>query len=93
MKKTIIITALMATFGSHAELTKPQDTYTKLVDSKGNVSFPAGFQTELVHVGTTAVIAPDSIKVQNLNGIYTQRVSIEHYNQTGEWLDGTVFVY
>ncbi|GLS83057.1 cytochrome P460 family protein [Paraferrimonas haliotis] len=72
------------------DISDPKQSYAQLVDDKGNISFPTHFQTDLVHLGTTAVFA-DGKQLQNLNGIYTQKLSIEHFNKTGEWLDGTVF--
>ncbi|GAL33272.1 hypothetical protein JCM19240_1968 [Vibrio maritimus] len=92
MRKSFAMVAMLTAFGTNASLSNPADTYKELVDNKGNISFPTDFQTELVHVGTTAVIAPDSKRVQNLNGIYAQGAAVEHYNSTGEWPDGTVFV-
>lgn len=88
---TLALTMLFA-LGAHASISNPSHTYNELVDRSGNISFPADYQKELVHVGTTAVIAPDSKKVQNLNGIYTQKVAVNYYNEKGEWPDGTVFV-
>lgn len=92
--KKYLLSPLLATLlssSAFAALETPADTYQDLVGKKGEISFPASFQTELTHLGTTVVIGED-MKPANLNGIYTQKVSIEHYNQTGEWLDGTVFV-
>ena len=65
--------------------------YAQLVDEQGNIAFPADFQQSLIHLGTTAVMS-ESMRVQNLNGIYTQAEALNAYNQTGLWPDGTLFV-
>ncbi|RJG50501.1 cytochrome P460 family protein [Motilimonas pumila] len=92
--KPLFLGALIASLlcqGAMAALNDPAGTYQDLVDQQGEIHFPVDFQTELVHLGTTVVMAED-MKPANLNGIYTQQKAINHYNQTGEWLDGTVFV-
>ncbi|GLP95536.1 hypothetical protein GCM10007895_08420 [Paraferrimonas sedimenticola] len=73
-----------------AELANPADTYQELVSASGEIAFPADFQTQLIHLGTNAVMGEGG-EVQNLNGIYTQKLALEAFNQTGEWPDGTVF--
>ncbi|BEU05031.1 hypothetical protein OAG1_38310 [Agarivorans sp. OAG1] len=65
--------------------------YAELVGTQGEIAFPADFQRNLVHLGTTAVMS-ESMRVQNLNGIYTQAAAVEAYNSTGKWPDGTLFV-
>ncbi len=58
--------------------------YAELVGTQGEIAFPADFQRNLVHLGTTAVMS-ESMRVQNLNGIYTQAAAVEAYknNQIG----------
>lgn len=87
---SVIVTCIFAN-SAFAALNEPADSYIELVNNQGDIVFPHEFQTELVHLGTTVVIGED-MKPANLNGIYTQRAAIDHYNKTGEWLDGTVFV-
>ncbi|RKF15771.1 hypothetical protein DBZ36_15455 [Alginatibacterium sediminis] len=94
MLRIMILTSLLLcnyVTNSYASLADPADTFGELVDDTGTIAFPHAFQTQLVHLGTTAVVG-ENMLLKNLNGIYTQEASIEIYNQTGLWPDGTVFV-
>ncbi|MEZ8825610.1 cytochrome P460 family protein [Vibrio amylolyticus] len=91
-KYTFLTITLLTSSFALADISKPTDTYKELVDKTGAITFPADFQTQLVHVGTTVVLSEEKVTPQNINGIYTQKEAIDAYNKTGQWPDGTLFV-
>ena len=65
------------------------DTLAKNVDSDGNISFPQGFGTSMVHLGSWFV---PSGGASGFHGVYTEKASVEAYQKTGKFPDGAVLV-
>jgi hypothetical protein len=82
--------ALIANLGSTQILadTKKQG-FSPYVDEKGNISFPQGFRTSMVHLGSWFVPAGDA---SGFHDVYTEKESVEAFQKTGEFPDGATLV-
>jgi hypothetical protein len=75
-------------------------TYTDLVDKKGNISLPKGFQTNWVFLGTWSVAISDiadNVEAQSkgaaaLHNVYTQPGVAEYYRENKAFPDGAVLL-
>jgi len=65
------------------------DTFSPYVDSKGNISFPSDFRTNMVHLGSWFV---PSGGASGFHDVYTEKNSVEVFRKTGKFPDGAVLV-
>ncbi|HSG31864.1 MAG TPA: cytochrome P460 family protein [Thermodesulfobacteriota bacterium] len=66
------------------------DTYSSIVDDKGNITRPTDFKEKWVYLGSW--IHPDSLK-DGFHNVYTQPGVVEKYKKSGgEFPDGAVLV-
>ncbi len=66
-----------------------EEGFSPYVDGDGNISFPLGFRTSMVHLGSWFV--PDG-GASGFHDVYTERESIEAYRETGTFPDGATLV-
>jgi hypothetical protein len=65
------------------------DTFSPYVDGKGNISFPANFRTNMVHLGSWFV---PSGGASGFHDVYAEKNSVEVFRKTGKFPDGAVLV-
>ena len=65
------------------------DTFSSNVDEQGNISFPEGFRTSMVHMGSWFV--PEG-GASGFHDVYTEPETVEAYRKTGEFPDGATLV-
>ena len=63
--------------------------FSPYVDEKGNISFPDGFRTSMVHLGSWFV--PEG-GASGFHDVYTEKESVEAYRKTGKFPDGATIV-
>ncbi len=63
--------------------------FSPYVDEQGNISFPDGFRTSMVHLGSWFV--PEG-GASGFHDVYTEKVSVEAYRKTGKFPDGATIV-
>ena len=63
--------------------------FSPYVDAKGNISFPKGFRTSMVHLGSWFV--PEG-GASGFHDVYTDKESVEAYRETGTFPDGATLV-
>lgn len=62
---------------------------TAIVDDDGVINFPAEFRTHMVHLGSWFV---PSGGASGFHDVYTEKSSVEYYQQHGRFPDGAVIV-
>jgi hypothetical protein len=67
-------------------------TIATVVDDKGNMHVPAGYQTAYEVLGSWAVAADDGPGSKQMHVVYASPGTITAYRKDGHFLDGTVFV-
>lgn len=77
----------MASFSVLADTHK--EKFSPYVDEKGNISFPKSFRTTMVHLGSWFVPTGDA---SGFHGVYTEKESVEAFQETGEFRDGATLV-
>ena len=65
------------------------ETFSTHVDEQGNISFPDGFRTSMVHLGSW--FAPDG-GASGFHDVYTERTTVEAFRKTGQFPDGATLV-
>ena len=65
------------------------DGFSPYVDADGNISFPDGFRTSMVHLGSWFV--PEG-GASGFHDVYTEKESVEAYRRTGKFPDGATLV-
>ena len=65
------------------------DGFSPYVDDAGNISFPEGFRTSMVHLGSWFVPEGDA---SGFHDVYTEKATVEAFRQTGEFPDGATLV-
>ena len=65
------------------------DGFSPYVDDKGNISFPVGFRTSMVHLGSWFV--PEG-GASGFHDVYTEKASVEAFRKTGKFPDGATLV-
>jgi len=65
------------------------DAFSPYVDDEGNISFPDGFRTSMVHLGSWFV--PEG-GASGFHDVYTEKESVEAYRKTGSFPDGATIV-
>ncbi|MGK0297320.1 MAG: hypothetical protein ACI9XC_000923 [Gammaproteobacteria bacterium] len=66
-----------------------QDNFSPYVDTNGNISFPEGFRTSMVHLGSWYV--PDG-GASGFHDVYTEKETVEAFQETSEFPDGATLV-
>ena len=83
---TVIVTvaaAVSIAFAASKEILSPH------VDNDGNISFPSGFRTTMVHLGSWFV--PEG-GASGFHDVYTEKSSVDAYRKTGKFPDGATIV-
>jgi hypothetical protein len=65
------------------------DTFSPIVDKKGNISFSGDFRTSMVHLGSWFVPEGGGSRFHD---VYTEKSSAEMYRKTGKFPDGATLV-
>ena len=65
------------------------DSFSHYVDAQGNIEFPQGFRTSMVHLGSWFV--PEG-GASGFHDVYTEKESVEAYRKTGKFPDGATLV-
>ena len=76
-------------FGLFMSSVSAQTAFSPYVDASGNISFPKGFRTSMVHLGSWFV--PEG-GASGFHDVYTEKASVEAYKATGEFPDGATLV-
>ena len=63
--------------------------FSPYVDEQGNIRFPDGFRTSMVHLGSWFVPEGDA---SGFHDVYTEKESVEAYRKTGKFPDGATIV-
>lgn len=77
---------LVATLATGASA---HDGFSPYVDADGQISFPEGFRTSMVHLGSWFV--PDG-GASGFHDVYTERATVEAFRKTGKFPDGATLV-
>ena len=80
---------LVSTFGLTSIPLVAGDKFSPYVDANGNISFPDGFRTSMVHLGSWFV--PEG-GASGFHDVYTEKESVEAYRRTGKFPDGATLV-
>ena len=64
-------------------------SFSPHVDSKGNIQFPKGFRTSMVHLGSWFVPEGDA---SGFHDVYTEKESVVVFRKTGKFPDGATLV-
>ncbi|MEE4190275.1 MAG: cytochrome P460 family protein [Halieaceae bacterium] len=80
--RSLLLAGLLGPLAASAEL-PPH------VDDRGNISLPADFRVNMVHLGTWYV---PSGGASGFHDVYTERESVEHFRKTGRFPDGATLV-
>jgi hypothetical protein len=80
---------LASTFGFTSIPLVAGDEFSPYVDANGNISFPDGFRTSMVHLGSWFV--PEG-GASGFHDVYTEKESVEAYRRTGKFPDGATLV-
>ena len=65
------------------------DGFSPYVDDEGNISFPEGFRTSMVHLGSWFVPEGDA---SGFHDVYTEKATVEAFRTTGKFPDGATLV-
>jgi hypothetical protein len=87
--KLIVSLILASAFGLTSAPFAVAGEFSPYVDAKGNISFPEGFRTSMVHLGSWFV--PEG-GASGFHDVYTEKESVEAYRQTGKFPDGATLV-
>lgn len=87
-KISVVLLLLCASGLSSATLVAGEE-FSAYVDVKGNISFPRGFRTSMVHLGSWFV--PEG-GASGFHDVYTEKESIEVFRRTGKFPDGATIV-
>ena len=66
-----------------------EDRFSPYVDDEGNIDFPEGFRTSMVHLGSWFV--PDG-EASGFHDVYTEKETVEAFRATGKFPDGATVV-
>lgn len=87
MNVVAISVAIMA--GLTLSAVNADDSFSPYVDEHGKISFPEGFRTSMVHLGSWFV--PEG-GASGFHDVYTEKASVEAFRKTGEFPDGATLV-
>ena len=88
-KKLMTTLLLVAAVGLTSTVPAAAEQFSPYVDASGNVNFPEGFRTSMVHLGSWYVPQGDA---SGFHDVYTERESVEAYRRTGKFPDGATLV-
>ncbi|MFT4873204.1 cytochrome P460 family protein [Congregibacter sp.] len=80
---------LASTFIFNATALMASEDFSPYVDTDGKISFPDGFRTSMVHLGSWFV--PEG-GASGFHDVYTEKASVEAYRRTGKFPDGATLV-
>ena len=92
MRKYLILGAITASLiatGLLLSSAEADEHFSPYVDGKGNISFPNGFRSSMVHLGSWFV--PEG-GASGFHDVYTEKESVETYRKTGKFPDGATIV-
>ena len=87
--KLIANLVLVSAFGLASVPLAAAEGFSPYVDANGNISFPEGFRTSMVHLGSWFV--PEG-GASGFHDVYTEKESVEAYRRTGKFPDGATLV-
>ncbi len=87
LNRVLFIAAVLGM--ASAQPLSAQDSFSPYVDANGNISFPDGFRTGMVHLGSWFV--PEG-GASGFHDVYSEVATVEHYRKTGEFPDGATLV-
>ena len=87
--KLIFNLILVSAFGLTSVPLAAAEEFSPYVDANGNISFPDGFRTSMVHLGSWFV--PEG-GASGFHDVYTEKESVEAYRKTGKFPDGATLV-
>jgi hypothetical protein len=88
--RSIILGAASVIFvGLSMSVIAAEESFSSYVDEQGNISFPDGFRTSMVHLGSWYV--PEG-GASGFHDVYTEKESVEAYRKTGKFPDGATIV-
>ena len=91
--RKVLLTSLGAAVAVIASLSlnpvAADDGFSPYVDEQGNISFPDGFRSSMVHLGSWFV--PEG-GASGFHDVYTERKSVEAFRKTGKFPDGATIV-
>lgn len=88
MKICAVMIAFMLTAFS-LPLAIADDDFSPYVDNEGEISFPEGFRTSMVHLGSWFVPEGDA---SGFHDVYTEKATVDIYLKTGQFPDGATLV-
>jgi hypothetical protein len=89
-KSNLVRSTLMTLLIFSAATTVNADSsFSAYVDSNGAISFPEGFRTSMVHLGSWFV--PEG-PASGFHDVYSEKSSVEAYRKTGRFPDGATLV-
>ena len=65
------------------------DGFSPYVDDEGNIRFPEGFRTSMVHLGSWFVPEGDA---SGFHDVYTEKKTVEVFRKTGKFPDGATLI-
>ncbi len=68
------------------------DTYSSVVSADGAIHVPENYQEEMVFIGAWGIKGSGAVKIAGFHNVYTTLDVVNHYQKTGEFLDGAVLV-
>jgi hypothetical protein len=89
VNKLITNLLLVSAFGLTLAPLAAAEEFSPYVDASGNISFPDGFRTSMVHLGSWFV--PEG-GASGFHDVYTEKESVEAYRRTGKFPDGATLV-
>jgi len=81
--------ALAMVAGLSLSAVAENESFSPYVDEQGNISFPHGFRSSMVHLGSWFV--PEG-GASGFHDVYTEKESAEAYRKTGKFPDGATIV-
>lgn len=88
--KNLVRSTLMTLLVFSATTTVNADSsFSAYVDGSGEISFPEGFRTSMVHLGSWFV--PEG-PASGFHDVYSEKSSAEAYRKTGKFPDGATLV-
>lgn len=89
VKLRLLSTCLFVVLQVVSSSSMAEQGFSSYVDGKGQINFPANFETNMVHIGSWFV--PDG-GASGFHGVYTEKSSVEAFRKTGNFPDGATLV-
>jgi hypothetical protein len=87
--KTCVFLVIAAIASFSVTMATAKEGFSPYVDTQGNISFPDGFRTSMVHLGSWFV--PEGA-ASGFHDVYTERATAEAFRRTGKFPDGATLV-